>query len=96
MAGRLDIDVEYVNDCKRLAKQCRLQDLIDDLETKCKKVYEFGKHFTASFLCCARGALFGDQEQSVTMPLGLPENDPLVAFPCLHAGFESLLSVGQL
>ncbi|KFO69428.1 Ankyrin repeat and BTB/POZ domain-containing protein 1, partial [Cuculus canorus] len=39
--GRLDIDVEYVNDCKRLAKQCRLQDLIDDLETKCKKVYEF-------------------------------------------------------
>nr|XP_013807397.1 PREDICTED: ankyrin repeat and BTB/POZ domain-containing protein 1-like [Apteryx mantelli mantelli] len=38
---RLDIDVEYVNDCKRLAKQCRLQDLIDDLETKCKKVYEF-------------------------------------------------------
>ncbi|KAI1234469.1 hypothetical protein IHE44_0003521 [Lamprotornis superbus] len=39
--GRLDIDVEYVSDCKRLAKQCRLQDLIDDLETKCKKVYEF-------------------------------------------------------
>uniref|UniRef100_A0A8D2Q1H8 Ankyrin repeat and BTB domain containing 1 n=1 Tax=Zosterops lateralis melanops TaxID=1220523 RepID=A0A8D2Q1H8_ZOSLA len=31
---RLDIDVEYVSDCKRLAKQCRLQDLIDDLETK--------------------------------------------------------------
>ncbi|XP_062977437.1 ankyrin repeat and BTB/POZ domain-containing protein 1 isoform X2 [Elgaria multicarinata webbii] len=40
--GRLDIDVEYVSDCKRLAKQCRLQNLIDDLETKCKKVYEFG------------------------------------------------------
>ncbi|KAM9133388.1 ankyrin repeat and BTB/POZ domain-containing protein 1 isoform 3-T3 [Pangshura tecta] len=39
--GRLDIDVEYVNDCKRLAKQCRLQDLIEDLEIKCKKVYEF-------------------------------------------------------
>uniref|UniRef100_A0A6J0U338 Ankyrin repeat and BTB/POZ domain-containing protein 1 isoform X1 n=1 Tax=Pogona vitticeps TaxID=103695 RepID=A0A6J0U338_9SAUR len=39
--GRLDIDVEYVNDCKRLAKQCRLQDLIEDLEMKCKKVYEF-------------------------------------------------------
>nr|XP_034962355.1 ankyrin repeat and BTB/POZ domain-containing protein 1 isoform X1 [Zootoca vivipara] len=40
--GRLDIDVEYVSDCKRLAKQCRLQDLIEDLETKCKKVHEFG------------------------------------------------------
>ncbi|XP_078517862.1 ankyrin repeat and BTB/POZ domain-containing protein 1 [Lissotriton helveticus] len=39
--GRLDIDVEYVEDCKRLAKQCRLQDLIDDLEDKCQKVYEF-------------------------------------------------------
>ncbi|ETE71024.1 Ankyrin repeat and BTB/POZ domain-containing protein 1 [Ophiophagus hannah] len=39
--GCLDIDVEYVNDCKRLAKQCQLQDLIEDLETKCKKVYEF-------------------------------------------------------
>lgn len=43
LSGRLDIDVEYVSDCKRLAKQCRLQDLIEDLETKCKKVYEFGK-----------------------------------------------------
>lgn len=52
LTGRLDIDVEYVNDCKRLAKQCRLQDLIDDLETKCKKVYEFGKHFTCCCLCC--------------------------------------------
>ncbi|XP_032996946.1 ankyrin repeat and BTB/POZ domain-containing protein 1 [Lacerta agilis] len=39
--GRLDLDVEYVSDCKRLAKQCRLQDLIEDLETKCKKVHEF-------------------------------------------------------
>nr|XP_033782147.1 ankyrin repeat and BTB/POZ domain-containing protein 1 isoform X2 [Geotrypetes seraphini] len=39
--GRLDIDVEHVEDCKRLAKQCRLQDLIEELEVKCKKVYEF-------------------------------------------------------
>ncbi|NP_001096209.1 ankyrin repeat and BTB/POZ domain-containing protein 1 [Xenopus tropicalis] len=39
--GHMDIDVEHVEDCKRLAKQCRLQDLIDDLEEKCKKVYEF-------------------------------------------------------
>ncbi|XP_053576797.1 ankyrin repeat and BTB/POZ domain-containing protein 1 isoform X1 [Bombina bombina] len=39
--GRLDINVEHVEDCKRLAKQCRLQDLIEELEDKCKKVYEF-------------------------------------------------------
>uniref|UniRef100_H3ATG5 Ankyrin repeat and BTB/POZ domain-containing protein 1 n=1 Tax=Latimeria chalumnae TaxID=7897 RepID=H3ATG5_LATCH len=39
--GRLDIDVEYVEDCKRLAKQCQLHDLIEQLESKCKKVYEF-------------------------------------------------------
>ncbi|XP_073431145.1 ankyrin repeat and BTB/POZ domain-containing protein 1 isoform X1 [Dendrobates tinctorius] len=39
--GRMDIDVEHVEDCKRLAKQCRLQDLIEELEEKCKKVYEF-------------------------------------------------------
>ncbi|XP_063797251.1 ankyrin repeat and BTB/POZ domain-containing protein 1 isoform X2 [Pseudophryne corroboree] len=39
--GRLDINVEHVEDCKRLAKQCRLQDLIEELEEKCKKVYEF-------------------------------------------------------
>ncbi|MEE6502164.1 hypothetical protein FKM82_004427 [Ascaphus truei] len=39
--GRMDIDVEHVEDCKRLAKQCRLQDLIEELEDKCKKVYEF-------------------------------------------------------
>ncbi|KAM9093967.1 ankyrin repeat and BTB/POZ domain-containing protein 1 [Sarcophilus harrisii] len=39
--GRLDIDVEHVSDCKRLAKQCQLQELITGLETKCKKAYEF-------------------------------------------------------
>uniref|UniRef100_A0A8C5PMQ8 Ankyrin repeat and BTB/POZ domain-containing protein 1 n=1 Tax=Leptobrachium leishanense TaxID=445787 RepID=A0A8C5PMQ8_9ANUR len=39
--GRMDVDVEQVEDCKRLARQCRLQDLIDELEEKCKKVYEF-------------------------------------------------------
>ncbi|KAM8930059.1 ankyrin repeat and BTB/POZ domain-containing protein 1 isoform 2-T2 [Pelodytes ibericus] len=39
--GRMDIDVEHVEDCKRLAKQCSLQDLIGELEDKCKKVYEF-------------------------------------------------------
>lgn len=39
--GRMDIDVEHVEDCKRLAKQCRLQGLIEELEEKCQKVYEF-------------------------------------------------------
>ncbi|XP_043934477.1 ankyrin repeat and BTB/POZ domain-containing protein 1 [Protopterus annectens] len=39
--GHMDIDVEYVDDCKRLAKQCKLQDLIDELENKCKQVNEF-------------------------------------------------------
>ncbi|KAK6480602.1 ankyrin repeat and BTB/POZ domain-containing protein 1-like [Huso huso] len=39
--GRLDIDVEYVEDCIRLAKQCKIDDLIEELQNKCKKVYEF-------------------------------------------------------
>ncbi|XP_023669289.1 ankyrin repeat and BTB/POZ domain-containing protein 1 [Paramormyrops kingsleyae] len=39
--GRLDIDVSYVEDCKRLAKQCKINDLIEELESKCKQVYEF-------------------------------------------------------
>lgn len=39
----MDIDVSLVEDCKRLAKQCKMADLIDELEIKCKQVYEFGK-----------------------------------------------------
>ncbi|XP_036389202.1 ankyrin repeat and BTB/POZ domain-containing protein 1 isoform X1 [Megalops cyprinoides] len=39
--GRLDIDMSYVDDCKRLAKQCKISDLIVELESKCKQVYEF-------------------------------------------------------
>ncbi|XP_018620389.2 ankyrin repeat and BTB/POZ domain-containing protein 1 isoform X1 [Scleropages formosus] len=39
--GRLDIDVSYVEDCKRLAKQCKISDLIEELESKCKQAYEF-------------------------------------------------------
>ncbi|NP_001398403.1 ankyrin repeat and BTB/POZ domain-containing protein 1 isoform 3 [Mus musculus] len=39
--GRLDIGVEHVSDCERLAKQCQLWDLLDDLEAKCEKVSEF-------------------------------------------------------
>lgn len=40
--GRLDIGVEHVSDCERLAKQCQLGDLLSDLEAKCEKVSEFG------------------------------------------------------
>uniref|UniRef100_A0A8C0TYR4 BTB domain-containing protein n=1 Tax=Canis lupus familiaris TaxID=9615 RepID=A0A8C0TYR4_CANLF len=39
--GRLDVGVEHVSDCERLAKQCQLWDLLSDLETKCEKVSEF-------------------------------------------------------
>lgn len=42
-AGRLDIDVSYVEDCKRLAKQCKISELIEELEVKCKQVQEFGE-----------------------------------------------------
>jgi len=93
LAGRLDIDVEYVNDCKRLAKQCRLQDLIDDLETKCKKVYEFGKRFTCCCLCCACVSFQGERgkcgDGCFMVLLRLPENDSVVEFPCLHDSFQS-------
>ncbi|KAM3871654.1 ankyrin repeat and BTB/POZ domain-containing protein 1 [Diretmus argenteus] len=39
--GYMDIDVSLVEDCRRLAKQCKMGDLIDELENKCKQVYEF-------------------------------------------------------
>ncbi|XP_012681951.1 ankyrin repeat and BTB/POZ domain-containing protein 1 isoform X2 [Clupea harengus] len=39
--GCLDIDVSYVDDLKRLAKQCKMGDLIEELEAKCKQVYDF-------------------------------------------------------
>ncbi|XP_077890018.1 ankyrin repeat and BTB/POZ domain-containing protein 1 isoform X2 [Ictidomys tridecemlineatus] len=39
--GRLDVGVEHVSDCERLAKQCQLWDLLGDLEAKCEKVSEF-------------------------------------------------------
>lgn len=40
--GRMDIDVSLVEDCRRLAKQCKMADVIEELENKCKHVYEFG------------------------------------------------------
>lgn len=40
--GGLDVGVEHIIDCERLAKQCQLLDLLNDLEAKCKEVSEFG------------------------------------------------------
>ncbi|XP_060164722.1 ankyrin repeat and BTB/POZ domain-containing protein 1 isoform X2 [Globicephala melas] len=34
--GCLDVGVEHVGDCERLAKQCQLWDLLGDLEAKCR------------------------------------------------------------
>lgn len=39
----MDIDTSLVEDSRRLAKQCKMADLIEELENKCKQVYEFGK-----------------------------------------------------
>ncbi|XP_023611907.1 ankyrin repeat and BTB/POZ domain-containing protein 1 isoform X3 [Myotis lucifugus] len=39
--GGLDVGVEHISDCERLAKQCQLLDLLNDLEAKCKEVSEF-------------------------------------------------------
>lgn len=39
--GRLDIDVSLVEECRRLAKQCKMTALIEELENKCKQVYKF-------------------------------------------------------
>lgn len=41
----MDIDVTLVEDSRRLAKQCKMKDLIEELENKCKKVYQFGETF---------------------------------------------------
>lgn len=39
--GRMDIDISFLEDCTRLAKQCRMAVLIEELENKCKQVYHF-------------------------------------------------------
>nr|XP_057906715.1 ankyrin repeat and BTB/POZ domain-containing protein 1 isoform X1 [Doryrhamphus excisus] len=39
--GRMDIDVSLVDDCRRLAKQCKMTYLMEELEIKCKQVYNF-------------------------------------------------------
>lgn len=44
----MDIDIGLVEDCRRLAKQCKMTDLIEELQNKCKQVYEFGKRLLLS------------------------------------------------
>lgn len=39
----MDIDITLVEDCRRLAKQCKMNALIEELQKKCKQVYEFGE-----------------------------------------------------
>ncbi|TKS77742.1 Ankyrin repeat and BTB/POZ domain-containing protein 1 [Collichthys lucidus] len=39
--GRMDIDISLLDDSRRLAKQCKMADLIEELEKKCKQLYEF-------------------------------------------------------
>lgn len=47
----MDIDVNLVEDSRRLAKQCKMKDLIEELENKCKQVYEFGETIVCVHLC---------------------------------------------
>lgn len=39
--GRMDVDISLVEDCRRLAKQCKMEGLIEQLDNKCKQLYEF-------------------------------------------------------
>lgn len=39
----MDIDISLVEDSRRLAKQCKMAELIEELENKCKQVFEFGE-----------------------------------------------------
>ncbi|XP_035499771.1 ankyrin repeat and BTB/POZ domain-containing protein 1 isoform X1 [Scophthalmus maximus] len=39
--GRMDIDLSLVEDCRRLAKQCKMTDFIEELDNKCKQLYDF-------------------------------------------------------
>lgn len=52
----MDIDISLVEDSRRLAKQCKMADLMEALENKCKQVYEYGKtaflvHIYTSHTC---------------------------------------------
>ncbi|XP_058499332.1 ankyrin repeat and BTB/POZ domain-containing protein 1 [Solea solea] len=39
--GRMDIDISLVEDCRRLAKQCKMTEFIEELDNECKQLYEF-------------------------------------------------------
>lgn len=43
VSGRMDIDIGLLEDCRRLAKQCKMADFMEELETKCKQLYDFGE-----------------------------------------------------
>ena len=47
----MDINVSFIEDCRLLAKQCKMDDLTEDLQHKCKQVYEYGKNLVLRFLC---------------------------------------------
>lgn len=69
VSGRMDIDISLVEDSRRLAKQCKMADLIEELENKCKQVYEFGKKVLFKhmyiFITCMQFSLM---YQSTTPP----------------------------
>lgn len=58
VTGRMDIDIGLVEDCRRLAKQCKMKDLIEELQHKCKQVYEFGKRLLLSSIYMHPGFKF--------------------------------------
>ncbi|CAB1424205.1 unnamed protein product [Pleuronectes platessa] len=39
--GGMDIDISLVEECRRIAKQCKMTDFIEELESQCKHVYDF-------------------------------------------------------
>lgn len=47
----MNIDINLVEDCRRLAKQCKMNALIEELQNKCKQVYEFGEKLRLPALC---------------------------------------------
>jgi hypothetical protein len=42
--GSLEVHIDQIEDLLRLAKQCHLDSLIEELEAKMKKVISFGKY----------------------------------------------------
>lgn len=39
--GCMDINISFIEDCRMLAKQCRMKDLMDEIQHKCKQLYEY-------------------------------------------------------